>query len=301
MKVLYFDIAAIAILIIIIITLIVRKMLSGRANRFLAFLLVIIFLTSIFDFWSESYGVWLPAKESNQTLRTVLCYGYFFLRNMTTPVYHMFICAVTDTWHIVRKSKRLQAVLMIPYIIICVTLLTNPFHHMTFYFDENLVYHRGILLYVLYLASFFYLVCGVVYLIRFKKMITKDKFVALILMYPFNVLAILIQLFWPRLLVELFMTSLTMLLVALVIQRPEEIINPILGVRNYIAYTTDMKKGFLIHKPFQIIFAKLTNYRILSSILEYDTCMLLLKDIASDLSHSYKSVDLPMDLDYLLL
>ena len=88
---------------------------------------------------------------------------------------------------------------------------------MTFYFDENLVYHRGLLIYVLYAASFFYLVCGVAYLIRYKKMVTNDKFVALMLMYPLNVLAVLIQLFLLQYLVEMFMTSLTMLLVVLVI------------------------------------------------------------------------------------
>ncbi len=299
MRILYFDIAAFIILVIIMISLIFRKMLSGRANRFYAVLLTHMIITTIVDFWAESYGVWIPATESNMPLRLVMCYIYFFLRNLTTPLYHLFICTVTDTWHILKKNKWLQAVLIIPYAIICVTLLTNPFHHMTFYFDENLVYHRGLLIYVLYAASFFYLVCGVAYLIRYKKMVTNDKFVALMLMYPLNVLAVLIQLFLPQYLVEMFMTSLTMLLVVLVIQRPEEIINPVLGVCNYIAYTTDMKKAFSIQKPVRIIFAKLTNYKALSSILEYDTRTLLLKGIASDLSVSYKEEHLPMDLYYL--
>ena len=299
MRILYFDIAAFIILVIIMISLIFRKMLSGRANRFYAVLLTHIIITTIVDFWAESYGVWIPVTESNMTLRLVMCYLYFFLRNLTTPLYHLFICTVTDTWHILKKSKGLQAVLIIPYVIICVALLTNPFHHMTFYFDENLVYHRGLLIYVLYAASFFYLVCGVAYLIRYKKMVTNDKFVALMLMYPLNVLAVLIQLFFLQYLVEMFMTSLTMLLVVFAIQRPEEIINPVLGVRSYIAYTTDMKKAFLIHKPIRVIFAKLTNYKALSSILEYDDRMRLLRDIASDLSFSYKAENLPSDLYYL--
>lgn len=239
MKILYFDVAAFLILVIILFSLVFRKMLSGRANRFYALLLIQIILTTIADFWSESFGVWITATESNMTERWILCYFYFLLRNMTTPLYHLFICAVTDTWHILKKSKGLQLMLIVPYLIIFLTVITNPFHHMTFYFDENLVYHRGVLLYIPYVISFFYLICGAVYLIKYRKMVTKDKFVALMLMYPLNVLAVLIQLFFPRLLVEMFMTSLTMLLVALVIQRPEEIINPLLGVQSHIAYTTD--------------------------------------------------------------
>ena len=61
------------------------------------------------------------------------------------------------------------------------------------------------------------------------------------------------------------------------IQRPEELINPVLGVRSYIAYTTDMKKVFATRKPVRIVFVKITTYRALLSILEYDTCMLLMK------------------------
>lgn len=299
MKILYFDVAAFLILVIIMFSLVFRKMLSGRSNRFYAILLIQILLTTIADFWSESYGVWIPATESNMPIRSVLCYFYFFLRNLTTPVYQVYICSVTDTWHILKKRKSLQLMLIVPYVIISLAFITNPFHHMTFYFDENLVYHRGILLYVPYVASLFYLVCGVVYLTKYRKIVTKDKFIALMLMYPLNVLAILIQLFFPRLLVEMFMTSLTMLLIALVIQRPEEIINPLLGIQNYIAYTTDLKKAFSIHKPVRIILAKLTNFQALSSLLEYDTCMLLLKGIASDLINHYKAANLRMDVYYL--
>lgn len=97
MKILYFDVAAFLILVIIMFSLVFRKMLSGRSNRFYAILLIQILLTTIADFWSESYGVWIPAKESNMTVRWVLCYFYFFLRNLTTPLYQVFICSVTDT------------------------------------------------------------------------------------------------------------------------------------------------------------------------------------------------------------
>lgn len=299
MRILYFDIAAIIIQTILMCSLFMRKMLSGRSNKLYVILLVQVIITTILDFFGESFGVWIPAKESNSQIRMFLCYMYYFFRNLTTPLYYLFICAVTDTWHILKKSKWLKAMLVIPYAVICITLVSNLFTHQVFYLDENLAYHRGALIYVLYAASFFYLVCGVVYLIRYRRMVSGGKFVALILMYPLNVLAILIQLFLPQFLVEMFMTSLTMLLVVFVIQRPEEIINPVIGVRSYIAYTTDMKKAYSIHKPVRIIFAKLANYNALSSILEHDDRMQLLRNIAADLSSSYKAVNLPIDLYYL--
>ncbi|MBO5485886.1 MAG: EAL domain-containing protein, partial [Eubacterium sp.] len=183
--------------------------------------------------------------------------------------------------------------------IVCCTILTNPLHHLVYTIDEKLTFSRGPLVYVLYVMSAFYFVCGTVYLIYYKKMLTTDKFISLILMYPLNIVAVLIQLFYMEYLVEMFMTSLTMLLVSLVIQRPEEIINPILGIRSYIAYTNDIKKAFYIQKPIRIIMVKLKNFKAISSLLEYDTCNLFLKKIASQLPHAYKDEHLPVDLYYL--
>lgn len=191
---------------------------KGKDNRLFAELLILQMLTTIFDLGAELFGVWIPLSKSNMWIRWMMYYGYFIFRNMTTPLYQLFICSVTDTWHILKKSKWMQAVLIFPYALICVVLLLNPFNHQVFYFEKNFVYNRGPLIFVLYVVSFFYLLFGVIYLIRYKKIVTNDKFVVLMLMYPLNVLAILIQLFLPRYLVEVFMTSLTLLLIALVIQ-----------------------------------------------------------------------------------
>lgn len=299
MRILYFDISAIIILSVLMISLYFRKMLSGRTNQLFALLLSQVLITTIIDMWTESYGVWIPIKESNTQIRLVLCGLYYLVRNLTAPLYQLFLCAITDTWHILMKNKWLKLILIAPYAVICCTILSNPLNHQVFYLDENLVFHRGPLLYVLYAASFLYMVCGVVYLFYYKKMVTIDKFISLILMYPLNILAIGIQFFFMEYLVEMFMTSLTLLLVSLVIQRPEEIINPLLGVRSYIAYTTDLKKAFYIKKPVQIIFIKLVNYKALLSLLEYDTCNLLLKKISAELIQTYKDEHLPMDLYYL--
>lgn len=91
MKILYFDVAAIIIQVILFSSLIFRKMTSGRANRIFALLLAQTFVSTIFDCWSEAYGTWIPASESNLCVREVLCYGYFLFRNMT-PFFYQFFC-----------------------------------------------------------------------------------------------------------------------------------------------------------------------------------------------------------------
>lgn len=299
MKILYFDIAAIIILVILLASLFFRKMLGGRANKYLLLILVDILTTTILDCWAEAYTVWLPAKESDTLFRKVLFYGYFFFRNLTAPLYQLFLCAITDTWHILVKNKWLKWVIATPFLVICCALFTNPIHHLVFYFNENLMYTRGPLIYVLYGAFFFYFICGITYLFTYKKLLTTEKFIVLICMYPLNLLAVLIQLFYPEYLVEMFMTSLSMFLVTIIVQRPEETVNPLLGVFNYIAYTSDMKKAFYMCKPVQIIFVKLVNYYGLFSLWGNDACNRLLKKIAAEMSLAHAEEHLPMELYYL--
>ena len=105
MKVLYFDISAIVIQVVLLASLFFRKMVSGRANKIFTLLLMEIIMTTIVDVWSEAYTVWIPASPSNTGIREVLCYAYFLLRNITPMLYQLFLFAVTDTWHILKKSR----------------------------------------------------------------------------------------------------------------------------------------------------------------------------------------------------
>lgn len=57
MKILYFDIAAIMIVSILLMSLYFRKMLNGRVNKILAWLLVVTLITTILDLWEESYTI----------------------------------------------------------------------------------------------------------------------------------------------------------------------------------------------------------------------------------------------------
>lgn len=299
MRILYFDVTAIIIQVVLFLSLFFRKMVRGRANKIFAVLMVEIILTTVIDIWSEAYTIWIPARESNTAIRTVLCFLYYMLRNLSSPIYQLFLYAVTDTWHILKRNRIWQLLLAVPYAIVCLVLLSNPINHKVYYFDDNLIYHRGPLLYILYAVSGFYFLYGIIFLIYYKKVLSFDKFIALLCMYPLNLLAVLIQLFFPKLMVEMFMTTLTILLVTLIVQRAEETINPVLGERSYISYTTDMKKAFYIHKPITTIFVKISNYPALLSMLENDSCNALLKKIASILKSHNTEVSLPADLYYL--
>ena len=287
MKILYFDLSAILILTIMIVDLLLRKNLGSLTTKLLLILYINVLATTILDLWSEAYNIWVLAQETDSIFRFILYSGYFLSRNLTPLLFQLYLCAITDTWHILKKSKRLKLFLITPYAVVCTLILSNIFFHNIFYFNENLIYTRGPMFYGLHCCAFVYFVTGITFLITYRKMLTPDKLMALICFYPWNLFAILVQAFIPEYLIEMFLNTVSLFLVSNIVQRQEEVINPIIGIKSYIAYANDMKKSFFIKKQIRVFLARIINYSSLLTILGNDTCNDFMKQIAIKLKASF--------------
>lgn len=285
-KVLYFDLAALVVAVIIIAAQFFRKMTSGRSNVCLLALLTAVICAGVFDIWAECYGTWLPPDALPIEQRWLLYDAYFVFRLLNTPLYILYIIAATGTWHNLRRHKGMLALMVVPYLVILASVIFNHFNGLVFYIDDSFVYHRGPAIFVNHVVTAIYMIFGFVYLIHYRRVLPVDKFVALLTMLPLNVIAVLIQLFIPELLVEIFMTTMTAMLVTIVVQRPEETINPVIGVRNRIAYETDMRKAFIVSKPMSVVFVKLVNSRSVTTVLGHDHNNMLMRKIGAELTQA---------------
>lgn len=286
-------------MVIMIVILLFRKIQGSRTNKLLMVLYINVLVTTIFDLWSEAYNIWFLAENSDSTFRYILYYGYFLSRNLTPPLFQLYLCAVTDTWHTLKKRRWLQILFAVPYAMVCLLLFSNLFYHNVFYFDQNLIYTRGPLFYGLHVCAFLYFIIGIAFLIAYRKVLALDKLLTLICFYPWNLIAIMVQAFIPEYLVEMFLNTISFLLISNIVQRPEELINPIIGIRSHVAYASDMKKALYLQKPVRVLVAKIVNYQSLLSILGLDTCNCLMRQVSDKMQTSYNSKRNMADLYYL--
>ncbi|MBP3702733.1 MAG: hypothetical protein J6I65_03000, partial [Lachnospiraceae bacterium] len=154
----YFDICAVLIFVILGVSLFVRKMTQGVANRILMVFLVIAMLTAVCSMLTlfGRAGI-LPGYV---TLRYVLHSLYFLFRNCTGPLYILFIVALTDTWHRFRRQKVAFLLFLLPYFIVLASVAVNPIFHQLFYINDRLEYIRGDYFLVMYLVAGFYMIVG---------------------------------------------------------------------------------------------------------------------------------------------
>ena len=299
MKILYFDLSAILIMVIMIAVLFLRKIQGNRTNKLLMALYLNVLLTTIFDLWSEAYNIWFLAQETDSTFRYLLYDAYFLSRNLTPPLFQLYLFAVTDTWHILKERRWMQLLFVTPYVMVCLLVFSNVFCHNVFYFDENLVYTRGPIFYGLHVCAFVYFITGIAFLLTYRKVLATDKLLALICFYPWNLLAIMVQALIPEYLVEMFLNTVSLFMVSNIVQRPEEVINPIIGIRSHIAYTSDMKKAYYLRKPVRVLLARIVNYQSLLTILGNDACNSLMKRTSDKMKAAFRSKRNSADLYYL--
>ena len=283
MEVIFFDIAAIIIVSFEIVAIYLRKMTYGRNSRLFLFLLICVLVSSIMDFVSLYFSNFVSITSSTIIICAVADYLYFIFRNITPLIYLLYIVSVTDTWHILQNRKWLKLIFLLPVCVSMALIFTNPLSHRLFYYDTRFVYHRGPFINILYYISAIYALYGVVYLYYYRKILKVEQVFVLASLYPFNIFALIVQYYYPHYLIEMFMTSLSMLLAMLVIQRPEEMINPELLVGNYLGFNKDVKSAFELNKRFKLIFVKIVNYKSLSSFLEYTTTRMLLRTLCDSL------------------
>lgn len=292
-----FDICAVLILCMLLFSVISRKMTVGLSNRLFIVLLCVTFATALADIFS----VIVPYREGELigAVSRGCQYAYLFLRNAMSPVYILYLISLTDTWHKLNKNLIFKLFLIVPYSVIILTLVSNAFTNSVFTFDENGVYTRGKAMPVLYVCSFIYLITGMIYIIRYKRLFKAEKLLALFAIFPLTVASLAIQWFFPSMLVEMFAAAISLLLIVVTVQRPEELLDSLTGLSKYGAYGVDMKRNFANGKRVGIILINISNYSSMHAILGFDNLNTMLKNIADRFVTINKEEKLRAGLYYL--
>lgn len=295
-KITYFDYCALIMFGIVLVATIARKMTRGRLNRFFLNMIFLGIVTTLADMCAvqlDNLGSGnVIAKHISHTI-------YLYLHSLSTPVYIIYLAIQTDTVHKLRKNKVRQAVLIVPTVIVTVLMLVNTFVPVVYYLDEQDTYNRGSAFWVLYVVAAFYVIYGVYYLYLYKKTVNIKRFLALLSVFPLMLIAVLIQMFYENVVLEMFANACGILFITMMIQRAEERIDSETGLEKLSAYVSDMKRAFQNEKDVKIIMINLVNYKSLQEMLGYDASVDVKKMIAAKMVELNKQYGLDANLYYI--
>ncbi len=293
-KIITFDICAIVLLVVLAFSIAYRKMYRGVVGRSFVWIVAVTLASALFDVAAVALEYYQVNSSWGIGLRYVCNSGYLILHLLTSASYCVYVVALTDTWHMLKQSKLVFYSLFWFCFVVVGLLISNPYTQFMFYYDENYMYVRGSAFWILYVIAFVYVSFSVIYLIKYRRLFNKARLYGLLAIFPLNLVAVLVQFFDGRLLIELFFNAIALLFITFTVQRVEENIDPVTGIRNYQAFATDMKRNFLTAKNFKLIIIKIANYDSLLTLLGYDAMnelMCKVADAMSDVSSDTKGVN----------
>ena len=216
-----FDISSIPIYVLILWTCYVRKITKDHASRVFIMMNVTSLICAVLDIAMELVVAPVPISQGAVVAGNLISYSYLALRNATLVLYLVFIFSVTRTEFRIR-SPWMRLLLWAPDTVLLILLLQNPFTHNVFNVTTEAGYTRGPLMIGLYTIAAFYGLSAAGYGFAVRKYLTAGKWVAMISVFVLTFIAVFVQLINPHYLIEMFSTAIGLLMIMLLVMRPEE-------------------------------------------------------------------------------
>lgn len=258
--VLVFDICALVLFVVFAISIMIRRQYRGRINIIFFVLIIAGVAATLGDLLNAVGENYFASTYANKIWMYIFNYVYFIAHNFIMFLFVHYIYASLDIWHIYKEQKHLdlawKGLLVFDALILALNgTLTN-----VFYISDDVSYHRGPSLMLLYVAAFILAAWGLIVIIKYHPIANRDKETVLYLLYPILGAGIIIQALWPNMLVEMFTIAISLLFFIVTVKREESQIDPVIGAYKYNEGIVRVKKGFVTNKPASLVFVKIINY-----------------------------------------
>ena len=250
--VLHYDVTSLVILAVITISMITRKAVKGLSNRLFFYVVIFDALACIADLISET-------RTINITIRIACDYLYFIYTTMIPALYVLYLYANIGLWHYFKSHLRVRIAISFPAMVALFILVLNLFTGWAFTVTPQGDYSRGPLQLGLIMCCLTYLIVGVVILFYWHKIIPRSRLIPLFIMIPCVLAGLVFQQIHIGFETTLFGLTIGILIISFTVQRTDENIDEIRGLKNGDCASEELRKAFATNQNFGLIFIRVMN------------------------------------------
>lgn len=289
MRLIWFDCCGLAVSAIILMSYYTRNNIPILQNKIFIYQVWVAFATSSLNL---TLGIWqnigfIAAGPQNLLLAQSVAFLYHVLRMVNALLYVYYIVIALD----IRENLRfLFLCVYLPFAAAMVTCILGVVWKPVFYFDVEGNHHAGPLMSVLYFIALFYLFVIIYLTVYHRKVIPLPRRIAF---HSFGTLVIgtvLVERWFPSIMIENFGSVLCQLLIYLTIQRPEEIVDGSTGLLNKISFLRMLSIQLHQKHHIDLLVIKIKNRRFLEKSLGMRAWGMLMIEVANYLHHMTRKV-----------
>ena len=260
-----FEIAASFIVVAVILSYMNLNRIKTRASSAFTALAWQCLCGSLFDI--ASIFLLKVISPSNLWLNYISNIFYYFMFNAIPLCFYICLYYLSERTKIMPKKQYWTFFGL--YLFMTAILLTTPFTHLIFWFDENLILHHGVMFYFYYALALFYMSAGMLHFFHHRSMYSTNQIISLYGFVAVCFISPIFQMFFPRIIITGFMLSITILITYLSLENPDDYIDFEMGVYNRQAFIVKAQEHFYAGTNMFILALSSENlFHILKSIGE---------------------------------
>ncbi|MDD3430060.1 MAG: EAL domain-containing protein [Oscillospiraceae bacterium] len=251
--------------------------LCGRIFAGFMALSVCTILTDILTAYTISYSASVPLWL-NMWLNA-FCY---FFQTLQVIWFFVYVVVFTENWK--REHLKRLCIYLLPGVISLICVLVTPFTKLGFFFDADMKYHHGPLFAWLYVMCATYMIGALVLVFRSRKNIAAIQFWTIYSFVILMAIALVIQLFFPAYLLSGAAVTLSVFMMYLTMQNPDEYIDKLTGVYRRSALLLTLEKYYNQKKECFLVIIDLNNFKIVNNVFGLKAGDALMAQIADYLN-----------------
>lgn len=291
-----FNLAAIIISVTsIFYTLVMKNRLRTRGKLFIT----LVFIVAI-DSLSGILGQLIDASSISYDIKFVsfhlLQFIYFFTHLAIAPIFALYIILVCNVQF--RFKKRSRIIVGSPFVAMELMVLMIPFYNIVYTIDKNLVFHRGIGVYIGYIVSAFYVLFSMATLLLYWNALTNLKRIAIVYFAVLVIVGTVIQMLFVTVRSELMAEAIGFMGLMMMLENDDDRTDMTTKANNRAAFIKDTSTYFKYKRDFYCICIRLLNADVNRKIIGYEALEKFLAEVTSylmDINDYYDTYRLSSD------
>lgn len=275
----HYDVVALILLITVLVYYVYKKTISTNKTRIFFGLLWCGLLTTVLDILTLilfSYG-----SSINIGVNYLINILYYLSIYVFTPViYNIYIIIAINNNRLLGLKNKL---LFVPAIISALLIITTFYTKYIFYF-ENGIFMYGKYRNLLYVLAGFYVVISVIQTISNRNLLTRRQEASIYFFTVAVIVAIIVQAIDRSILLVQFAIAISILLIYLSLENPDDYSDKQLGIYNKLAFKEVYNEYIYNEKPFRVLVIKLEGVQYINEIMGSSSVDIIIKQVSDYLS-----------------
>ncbi|MCR5078995.1 MAG: EAL domain-containing protein [Bacilli bacterium] len=223
---------------------------------------------------------------------------YMLFRVMIPLMLFFYSLIIAKIYYPLKRKKGLISLLTVPGLVMLVLLIANIWNHWIFYYEVG-AYHREPLALILYFIAYAYAFSAVMIILFNRKLFDMSKFITVILALLLQIAASVVQFFLGFILVEMLATALSLLILSVFIENPENFIDYRTQLPSFNSFISLMDRKLGLKEEFGIVFVHTLNHTSLYNMYGHRQVTTFLRSFLNRVNETIRRVDKSGILYYL--